>query len=281
MNKYSDSIADMFIKAMEEGTAPWQRPWESSPFSLINGVTGHEYSGVNVILLSMNPYNDPRYCTFKQACDAGYTIKKGSKGHLIKYCCFLTVDDEEVGEENEEKKEIFMQKHFYVFNFEQMEGVPELDTKETDKEFNPISKCEEVIQNFDLRIEESITSNRAFYSVNEDKIFVPNRERFVDELSFYHTVFHEMAHATGTAKRLNREFCSFSSKTYAFEELIAEITSFLVGRALGCGSEPRKESVSYVASWIKQLKQDNRLIFKACKLAEQACNRILNPPESK
>ena len=108
MNKYSDSIADMFIKAMEERTAPWQRPWESSPFSLINGVTGHEYSGMNVILLSMNPYNDPRYCTFKQANEAGYKIRKGSKGHLIKYCCFLTTDDEEIEEENEEKKEIFM-----------------------------------------------------------------------------------------------------------------------------------------------------------------------------
>lgn len=137
---------------------------------------------MNVILLSMNPYNDPRYCTFKQANEAGYKIKKGSKGYLIKYCCFLTVDDEEIEEENEEKKEIFIQKHFYVFYFEQMEGVPELDIKETDKEFNPISKCEEVIQNFGLRIEESITSNRAFYGVNEDKIFVSNRERFIDEL---------------------------------------------------------------------------------------------------
>lgn len=280
MSKYSDSVADMFIKAMGEGTAPWQRPWESSPFSLINGVTGHEYSGMNVILLSMNPYNDLRYCTFKQANEAGYKIKKGSKGHLIKYCCFLTIDDEEEGEEIEEKK-IFMQKRFYVFNFEQMEGVPELEIKEADKEFNPIQRCEEVLKNFDLEIEESITSNRAFYSVNKDKIFVPNRERFVDELSFYHTVFHEMAHATGASQRLNRDFGPFTSSAYAFEELVAEITSFLVGRSLGCGSEPREESVNYVASWIEQVKKDSNVLFKACKLAEEASKWILNPTERK
>ena len=275
----SYDIAQMFTKAMEEGTAPWQRPWKSSPFSLFNGITGREYSGINVILLSMNHYNDPRYCTFKQANEAGYKIKKGSKGHLIKYCSFLTVADKENKEENEEEKKIFMQKYFYVFNFEQLEGVPTLELKEICKAFNPIQKCEEILKKFDLKIEESITSNKAFYSVYEDKIFVPNRKRFVDELSFYHTVFHEMAHATGAAKRLNRNFGSFSSETYAFEELVAEIASFLVGRAIGCGSEPRKESINYVASWIKQIKKDNNVLFKACKLAEDACKWILNPAE--
>lgn len=90
-----------------------------------------------------------------------------------------------------------------------------------------------------------------------------------------------MAHETEVAKRLNREFCSFSSKTYAFEELIAEITSFLVGRALGCGSTPKKESVNYVASWIEFVKKDSNVLFKACKLTEEACKWILNLTERK
>ncbi len=33
MKSYNDEIAQMFIKAMEEGTAPWQRPWSSSALS--------------------------------------------------------------------------------------------------------------------------------------------------------------------------------------------------------------------------------------------------------
>lgn len=278
MKSYNDEIAQMFIKAMEEGTAPWQRPWSSSALSPKNGITGHEYRGMNAILLLIAPHDDPRYCTFKQARDAGYTIKKGGKGHLIKYCCFLSNEDEE---NDEEEKGIFMQKYFYVFNFEDIEGVPTFEIPEEKKEFNTIIKCEEVLRNFDVQIEESKIGNEAFYNRSADKIVIPDRHRFVDELAFYHTAFHEMAHATGATKRLNRNCGIFGSETYAFEELIAEITSFLVGRALGCGSTPKKESVSYVASWIKQLKQDNRLIFKACKLAEQACNRILNPTEGK
>lgn len=280
-NKEIQEIADKFIRAMERGTAPWQRPWKSSPYSPKNGVTGHEYRGLNAIMLAMNEYNDPRYCTFKQANEAGYRIKKGSKGQLIRYCCFLQPQTEDGENSEETEKPIFIEKHFHIFNYEQMEGVPTLEIKETEREFNPIPRCEEIITNFDLEIEENHKSDRAFYNVNEDKICVPNRERFVDELSFYHTVFHEMAHATGASHRLNRDIVNkYGNKGYAFEELVAEITSFLVGRAIGCGSEPRKESVNYVASWIQLVKKDNNAIVKACALAEKACQFIIQGAEA-
>ena len=165
---HQEDVAQMFIRAMEEGTAPWQRSWSSSPFSLMNGVTGHEYSGMNVVLLSMNPYNDHRYCTFKQAKENGYLIKKGSRGSIINYCCPLKIKDGEETEETDEidEKIVFMRKYFCVFNFEQMEGVPEL--KIEDEQFNPTQKCEEVLNNFDLKIEESAISDKAFYRLNDD-----------------------------------------------------------------------------------------------------------------
>ena len=263
MKDFKNEIAEKFIRAMEQETAPWQRPWESSPFSLINGVTGHEYRGMNVLILSICMYNDPRYCTFKQAIEAGYKIKKGSKGSLISYCGFFSPKDDE--EENEDEK-IFMRKSFCVFNFEQMEGVPELQIEKGD--FDPIPKCEEVLKNFDLKIEENVVSDRAFYRLNDDRIFVPNRERFVDELSFYHTVFHKMAHATGAPHRLNRKFGTFASKNYAFEERVAEITSFLVGRALGCGR--RKESD--VASGLNR----SKMIAKFCLRPVNWLKRLVN-----
>lgn len=217
---YQDSVAEKFLKAMEEGTAPWQRPWESSPFSLINGVTGHEYSDERSY--SSSCMYDPLYCTFKQAVDAGYKIKKTG---CLSYCCFFSLkDDEEEKEEENEDEKIFMRKSFCVFNFEQMEGIPELQIEKGD--FDPIPKCEGVLKNFDLKIEENVVSDKAFYRLNDDRIFVPNRERFVDEISLYHTVFHEMDHATGAPHRLNRKFGTFASKNYAFEELVAEVTSF-------------------------------------------------------
>lgn len=76
MKDFKDEIAEKFIQAMEGGTAPWQKAWSGSQYTLRNGVTGHEYSGLNVLRLCLNTYEDPRYCTFNQAKDKGWKIKK-------------------------------------------------------------------------------------------------------------------------------------------------------------------------------------------------------------
>jgi antirestriction protein ArdC len=62
-NNQQKELATMLIEAMEQGSAPWQRPWSSSQLSLRNGVTGHLYSEINVLLLAFMPFRDPRYCT--------------------------------------------------------------------------------------------------------------------------------------------------------------------------------------------------------------------------
>jgi antirestriction protein ArdC len=50
-NRQQEEAAKMLIEAMKAGTAPWLRPWSSSNFPLCNGVTGHEYRGINLIRL--------------------------------------------------------------------------------------------------------------------------------------------------------------------------------------------------------------------------------------
>lgn len=89
MNDYKENIAEKFLKAMENGTAAWLRPWKSSSFTLRNGITGHEYQGLNALILSMTPYKDPRYCTFKQAKQNNWMIRKGSRGELIEMVVLL------------------------------------------------------------------------------------------------------------------------------------------------------------------------------------------------
>jgi len=89
MKDFKDEIAEKFIQAMEEGAAPWQKAWSGSQYTLRNGVTGHEYRGLNVLRLCLNTYEDPRYCTFNQAKDKGWKIKKGSHGHIVRHVCLL------------------------------------------------------------------------------------------------------------------------------------------------------------------------------------------------
>jgi antirestriction protein ArdC len=82
-NNQEEELAKMLIEAMEEGIALWMKPWAASAFRLHNGVTGHEYSGVNIVTLSLSPFDDPRYCTFLQAKTNGWKVKKGSRSFSV------------------------------------------------------------------------------------------------------------------------------------------------------------------------------------------------------
>jgi antirestriction protein ArdC len=273
-NRQQEETAKMLIEAMKAGTAPWLRPWSASNFRLCNGVSGHEYSGINLIILSICTFDDQRFCTFRQAMEKGWKIKKGSKSLAVKYSAKVTkkVDDDFCDEE----KTFFVNKWFRVFNFDRIEGVPAL--KHEAKEFNLIERCEEILKNSDVEIKEAICSDRAFYNARRDLIVLPDRAHFTNEIDFYKTALHEMGHATGAKHRLNREMTSsFGSKGYAFEELTAEITSFLVGRVAGCGSDPSPNNIGYLRSWIECLENDHNYIFKACRLADKAMNWILHP----
>jgi antirestriction protein ArdC len=76
-------VANELLRRMEAGTAPWQRPWEAGEVrSPVNAVTGKRYTGVNhqnLMIFSPDP-SDPRWCTYKQAEEQGWQVRKGSAG---------------------------------------------------------------------------------------------------------------------------------------------------------------------------------------------------------
>jgi len=91
---YYQEVTNEIIKAIEEGTTPWQQGWDSKVGAAIaavpiNGKTGRPYYKDNLIRLSIvmrrhGNSKDPRFFTFKQAKDMGYSIKKGAKSTLIR-----------------------------------------------------------------------------------------------------------------------------------------------------------------------------------------------------
>ena len=79
-----------------------------------NAITGREYTEGNIFRLLDTPFEDRRFATFKQWSDAGFKVKKGSKGtELIKV---VTVTDK-----NDPEKKKSVPKRFFVFNIEQVE----------------------------------------------------------------------------------------------------------------------------------------------------------------
>ncbi len=62
------------------------------------------------------------------------------------------------------------------------------------------------------------------------------------------------------------------TKGYAFEELVAEITACFVCSDLEITATVREESASYLASWLKCLKEDKKAIFRAASKAQAAAD---------
>lgn len=115
----------------------------------------------------------------------------------------------------------------------------------------------------------------AFFRPSTDEVWLPERYLFPDAANFYATGLHELVHWSGGKGRLNREMKGkFGSGDYAFEELIAELGSAFLMADLGIVGEVQHES--YIASWLKALKNDKRYIFKASSAASKAYHYLMD-----
>ncbi len=86
---FYEEIADRLIKQLEEGTAPWQKPWEPGSSRMPhNPVSGTRYKGANALWLAMQQRTDPRWMTYKQAQSVNAQVQKGEKGTLVQYWKF-------------------------------------------------------------------------------------------------------------------------------------------------------------------------------------------------
>lgn len=76
-------VTGQIIAALGRGTVPWRKPWSGEAAIPINAVSQKAYRGVNVLLLGLCPYVDPRWLTFKQVQERGGTIKIGERSTMV------------------------------------------------------------------------------------------------------------------------------------------------------------------------------------------------------
>lgn len=279
-------FANKVIKALEEGTAPWQKPWRPAEnLAPRNPLSGTVYKGMNRLHLAMAGYEDPRWMTLKQANEAGYRIKEGSRSTAVVYYQFTREQDKldensqpVLGEDGKPVRETValerpVMRMAYVFNARQVENFPPLPEHEKAFAWNPQERAEAVLANSGAVIKHD-QHDRAFYRVRKDEIHLPPRDSFDQGDKYYATALHELGHWTGHPDRMNRAFGPFGSSTYAKEELRAEISSWMVGQDIGVGHDPGQHA-AYVKSWIAALKDDPLEIMRACRDAEHIRDYVL------
>ncbi|WP_133623359.1 ArdC family protein [Erwinia sp. LJJL01] len=269
------TVTNNIIAALEASVKPWSCPWKRmAGMSGLpsNFTTGIAYSGMNIMLLwcsaSEQGFGDSRWMTYKQAQAVGGQVRKGEHGTTTIF--YITLEKEN---DDGEIDQIPMLKTFNVFNVEQIHGLPlTTETVSPEATFDPLPQAENLFKKSGANIIEK--GQNAFFSPSTDEVWLPERHLFSDAANFYATGLHELVHWTVGKKRLNREMKGkFGSTDYAEEELVAELGSAFLMADLGIDGEVQHES--YIASWLKALKNDKRYIFKAAGAASNESPRII------
>lgn len=301
MNKSSlrDTIAQEFVKALSEDQLPWQSMWASQ--RAYNATTGKNYTGINAMWLSYQAmekgYTDPRWCTFKQAKDKGWHVKKDEKATSVEFWSLydtktrraISFDDAEkiLKDDPEREKDLtFISKKACVFNAEQISGIPKLQ-QSAEVDIAAIrGQRDTLIKNMGLTFHEG--GNQAFYRPADDSITMPPDTAFRNDYAYVSTFLHECSHASGHESRLNRDMSgSFGTESYAKEELRAEIASAFTSQALGFGAEGAGLSnamdnhKAYIQSWAKAIKDAPNELFAAIKDAEKISDYLIEKGEFK
>ncbi len=273
-------ITNQIVADLEQGVRSWVKPWHSDHMDgKITRPLRHNsvpYTGINILSLWSSAmaqgFASPTWMTFRQAKELNASVRKGEKGSLVVYANKITrTDENENGEELE--RVIPFLKGYTVFNVEQIDGLPENYYEKPAPRFDAVERighAEVFFKNVGADIRES--GNRAYYAVEPDYVRVPPIEAFINPESYYATLAHECTHWTRHPSRLDRSFGrkNWGDEGYAKEELVAELGAAFLCADLELTLEPRDDHASYIASWLKVLKDDTRAIFHAATHAQRA-----------
>lgn len=281
------TVTDKIVAMIEaKQVLPWQKGWNETALGSLqkNYISGRAYRGINQFILLGAGYASPFWMTFKQAKAKGGCVRKGEKAQTV---YFWKVYRKDTGEKNAKGEKvmqpIFVLKQYCVFNAEQIDGI-EFPAAAPQTEAQEIEACDELelaLANMPTPIKGlNFGGDRAFYRPLTDTIQLPRPEQFASRAHYYGTKAHEFIHATGHASRLNREgiteYNGFGSETYSKEELVAELGASFMLSIFGLQTpENEANNAAYIKGWLRELKNDPAMIFKASSHAQKAVDYIL------
>ncbi len=172
-----------------------------------------------------------------------------------------------------------MLKAYAVFNADQCDGLPAFYHPEPLIAALEPKGREERLDTFFAEIGADLRHHgaQAYYAPQRDRVTMPPVELFEAYDHYYATLAHELSHWTGHSSRLDRDLKNrFGSDAYAAEELIAELSSAILGAELGLPVTHLDHHASYIASWLKILKSAERPILTAAAQAEEAASLLLD-----
>ena len=275
-------ITQEIIARLEAGTKPWVQPWREWAVSRPLRACGIPYRGMNVFWLwmvaDMRGYASPYWMTYNQAQGLGAQVRKGEKATIAIFYRNYTkeVEAPETGEKSDEARRVL--KAYPVFNADQVEGLPERFHPAVAQDLVEPAGRQAELDAFFAAIPVNLRhqGGEAYYEPSPDRVTMPPSHLFEGFDHYYATVAHELSHWTGHSSRLDRDLRNrFGTAAYAAEELIAELSSAMLGAELGLPVTHLDSHASYIEHWLKLLRDDDRAILTAAAKAEEAAGLLL------
>lgn len=261
-----------------------------------------------------NGYKAPVYMTYGQLYKEGAHVLKGEKavpvfkwGFSIKDKDGKKVTEEEFDNMTDDEKKECKRRPFLKiypeFNIDQT-NMSEVNEEKYDAVVSQFRKTDVPTitdgmyvnkaidrmmekQEWVCKIQYDKEEKGAYYSPAKDIVVLPTKaqfrihpddpeECFKDGQEYYGTALHEMAHSTGHPSRLDRlKPAAFGSPEYAKEELVAELTSAMVGNTLGFDRRISDNNVAYLQNWTSALRKEPKFIVTVMADVNKASRIII------
>lgn len=261
-----------------------------------------------------NGYKAPVYMTYGQLYKEGAHVLKGEKavpvfkwGFSIKDKDGKKVTEEEFDNMTDDEKKECKRRPFLKiypeFNIDQT-NMSEVNKEKYDAVVSQFRKTDVPTitdgmyvnkaidrmmekQEWVCKIQYDKEEKGAYYSPAIDIVVLPTKaqfrihpddpeECFKDGQEYYGTALHEMAHSTGHPSRLDRlKPAAFGSPEYAKEELVAELTSAMVGNTLGFDRRISDNNVAYLQNWTSALRKEPKFIVTVMADVNKASRIII------
>lgn len=274
-------ITAAIIEKLEQGTRPWVKPWRGMPVSRPLRACGTPYRGMNTFWLWMVAdacgYASPYWMTYRQCQKLGGQVRKGEKSTIaIFYKTYEKAVEDRTGDDDTVTRRVL--KAYAVFNADQCDGLPQMYyPKPLLAPVEPEGRQGRLDRFFDaVGADLRHHGSEAYYEPVRDRVTMPPSDLFDTYEHYYATLAHELSHWTGHPSRLDRDLKNrFGTEAYAAEELVAELSSAILGAELGLPIAYLDHHASYIASWLELLKSDDRAILAAAAKAEEAAGLLL------
>jgi antirestriction protein ArdC len=301
MTKSRDTLKEFVgdvIQAMVHNDKDWTKMFgDAKTLPARNAVTNNRYKGINYLMLGAtthnNKYANNIWATYKQWASVGAQVVKGSKSTTVVHYKPPVYKNKKTGETFQGRPgDIYrdwIMKDFERVKFPMLSAASVFNVAQVDltnasykvPTRNTTQYSVDTIDNFVGGVDVKIINkdhDSCYYNESEDLINMTPKEKFINTTDadatqhYYATLFHELTHATKHAKRLNRkaQFQDDAHKSYAYEELVAELGSILLSQHFGQTKTVRENHAKYLNSWIEALKKDFTFLTSAAQKASAA-----------